>query len=250
MECVVYVIRFLKKWATTQKFKKVKKSIIKAGYDIGDIDKENLSLLVNHEEFSLLVSLDPETKTIEFNSTIIFDGDLGNLKTLSSLAHTAFYYKFTISGLSHKSNCQTRLYLEKELDYSSVKKVGFVTQCAHQCIDTIVRYLHYRHLQNDLDNLDLSMFEDIDLFLFDPKGMGEKKDFQFGDWTSYSSSVSRGEIEMIVDSEIMINEIEACAKFEQANNMLLSEVGDRILEELVWNRQMKDLSVSDDYSIN
>jgi hypothetical protein len=214
------------------------------------MDEESMSILIDFGDFSVLVSLEPDGRTINFEATLIFDGDLGNMKTLSSLAHTAYYHRFGISGLSNKASSQVKLYLGRDLDYSSIHKLGEVLEASYQCLDTMVRYLYYRSLQTDSAALDLSMFEDVNLFLFDPQAMGEKKDFHFGDWSKYADSVSSGETEVVVDPEIVIEEIQACAEFENKNNMLLSEVGDRILEEIIWHRQMRELAKSDKYSVN
>ena len=48
-----------------------------------------------------------------------------------------------------------------------------------------------------------------------------------------------------------IAEVNACAEFEHKNGMSLSEVGDIILNELLWNRQLIASAESDgDYYVN
>lgn len=237
-------------WLSKYRFDKLRKVINNSNYTVGDTDLQTKSILINNEVSSILVSLSPNCKVIQFECTLIFDADLNNLKTLSSLLHTAYYYSLRATGVMKNNDHQVKIYLSTDLDYQNIKQMPNVLKNISDCIETVVGYLYFRGIQTDTTSLDISMFEGLDLFLFDPQLLGEKKDFQFGDWSAFANSVLGGEYESGLSHDGLIEEIRACEEFENRNNMLLSEVGDRVFEEVLWNRQFKLESENDEYSVN
>lgn len=232
------------------KFAALKAAIKKANYAIEDEDKETFSVLISiNPDSAVLLSLNNEIVKLE--TTFIFNSYLINLKTLSSISHAAYFYGFSNSGILNKNQDQVKFYLAKEVPINSLSsRLKDELEKMEKCIDHIAGYISYRMNQSNLKELDLSMFEDIDLFLFDPRSLGEKKDFVYKDWPTYIESVENDDSNVGVNPEIMLSELKACAEFEKANDVLLSEIGDDILLEIIWNRRIAEMATKDSYSVN
>jgi len=223
------------------------------GANICDIDKKSFSMLVElKDEISALITLDAPNDSINIETTIVFDNHISNLKTISSIAHIAYYYKMGISGLTYKNKSHTRFYLGKDISFNSaLKSLTNEFDSFFKCVSGVTNYLMYRISQEDLGFVDISMFETIDLGMFDPKGLGEKKDFVFdGSWDNFIESVLTDDTELFYDLESFLDELRACQEFEQRNNLLLSEVGGALVGQIIWHRQMQENAKEDKYSEN
>lgn len=221
-------------------------SLIKKQFSIADIDEENFTALVElGDETTALVSLDCKTNTVYVETTIIFDTVLLNLKTLSSINDIAYYYGNMVGGAGIKNESQCGLYVSRKCKLSS-GNVCIELEKHRDFLIALQNYLESRVVSQNADNLDISMFEDLDLTLFNPKAIGERKDFCFGDWESFRSSV----VEDGEEYSSYLAEVEACALFEERNDLRLSEVGDMVLDEIIWNRQLIITAADDDYSVN
>lgn len=231
------------------KYASLKAALKKSKYVIEDEDPDTFSLLISlNQDTSIIIELDDNK--VKFETTFIFDSYLMNLKTLSSISHTAYFYGMANSGFLNKSPDQIKFYLSKEIDINVLSsRLDDTLSTMESCILQIAGYILHRMRQLS-QNLDLSMFEDLDLFLFDPRSLGEKKEFLYKDWDKYIESIANDESKIGVSPEIMLSELKACKEFEDKNGLLLSEVGDDILLEIIWNRRIAEMAVGDKYSVN
>jgi len=214
-------------------------ALVKAKAKIVEKDNDCGAYLIDFENDSYaLVSLSENLKTIEFEGTIVFDSDLVNLKTLSSIAHAAFCSGLSTTGICVKNENQVKIYVRKSLDFFAIySRFEDELEITKNCISSIRKYLHSRLDQIQHTYLDLSMFNDIDLLTFDPQGLGEKKDFVYENWENYMNAVL-AEDNSVFNAGPKIEDLIACAEFEDKNEVLLSEIGNSLLKEIDWNRQM------------
>lgn len=242
----------LKDFINSLRFKALKRKIASSKYEIEDSDDSEKSLLVDlGESGSVMASLD-KSNMILFEATIIFDVPLLNLKTYSSIAHTAYYYKFSISGVSRNSNSQVKFFLTRYDNPSNINDIDAILDDCEKCIGTITKYLNYRVQQFDnFDTYDLSMFDDVDVVAFNPKEMGEKKEFTYETWSElYKDIVGQADDYLSLNMVSLHECVKACQEFEEKNKALLAEVGDQVMNELIWLIQLREQAKKDKFSIN
>jgi hypothetical protein len=153
--------------------------------------------------------------------------------------------------ISYKDGELVKIYVGRDLDFFSLL-TRFEEELFNlsDSILQVVEYLYFRSTELDLVHLDLSMFDDIELGGFDPKGLGEKKEFVHETWQKFIEALVRMPDLDPTDMAYLIAELQTCAKFEKVNGLLLAEVGEEILREILWNRKFAELRSVDKYSIN
>jgi hypothetical protein len=218
-----------------------------------DIDEKKQAIIIGFERpLCTVIYLDEDDNSLfRLESTIVFEAEIANLRTISSIAHVAMSHGFGISGLVPSEEGKIKLYIMKYLDLNMMKK-RLVEDIKNkkECLKVIISYINQRMGQKHLRELDLSMFSEIDISQFNPQLLGERKDFVYQSWEMYADSVPDLVKNPSVNGIALLEEIQACAKFEYKNKMHLSEVGHIVLDELVWNRNFVEGAAEGKFHIN
>lgn len=226
-------------------------NLISKKYSILQGDAGDDSLLVDiGDPLVTLVTMEKNDTVVRIESTLIFESRVANLKTFSTMSHVAMTHGIAMSGLVPAKNQNLKVYLAIEMNYSEAKKTILDRlEEMRICLDTLVKYITVRSDHFEMRHIDLSMFDAIDLNGFDPQYLGEKKEFVFQSWKAFAQAIhdAAGEEYEITGSLVEVN---ACAEFEHKNKMLLSEVGDIILNELLWNREFLMAAEEDKYHVH
>ena len=153
-------------------------------------------------------------------------------------------------GFTAKTPEQAKVFIAKDIHYThSSKKIGELIENVKACSNSIISYFTNANKRMSVDFLDLSMFNDVDLYLFNPQFLGENKEFIFRTWDKYIEYIEDNpENPMLGNTESLLPELEACKLFEETNKMILAEIGHRVLRELVWNSRFSHLL--DDVYVN
>lgn len=223
-----------------------------SGYSVVDVDPKTESILVDlGKPICTLVFVSKDRASYAIESTIVFVPDIINLSTLSHLAHTAITGGFGISGVVPTGNGSLKIYVGKTVDFRAIDRISIELENMKECVKMMVGYINYRTNQLNTQKLDLSMFEEIDdLEGFDPQMLGEQKDFIYRSWQRFAEEVA-AEAEDVAEAADALRKISACAEFESKNSMHLSEIGDMIKDELLWNRSILTMARADDkYNVN
>lgn len=233
------------------KIKVVGSYLTKSGFSISEIDHDDQAFLVDlGDPICTLVSFDKDTQSLLLESTLILEPNIMNLKTFSAMAHVCMSNGLGMSGIVPANNGTIKVYIGKTISSASIKRLPYELEQVRTCLTQIIGYINYRSGHSELLNLDLSMFEEIDVSNFDPQVFGEKKDFVYRTWQNYANAVVSSS-ENLSEASETIKRINACAEFERLNDLRLSEVGDIVLEELVWNRGFMSMSEEeDDFFVN
>lgn len=228
----------------------LKRYIISLGYTILDEDKET-SLLVGLGDGSYAASyIEDNGRFISFETSVVFDYDVAHMMTLSSISHVASYYNISCTGIIHKKDEKIKVTLSKKIGFLDSLSLVYILPDMANCIEAVTGYITSCMSNNDTTNWDLSMFQNIDLYLFNPKRVGEKKSIIYGSWDKFIDSFGQKAPDAIYGVEPVLEEVRACKEFEEKNRMLISEVGDRVLEELIWSRKMTEYSQDDEFGVN
>lgn len=253
-QMIDFIRKKLEQFITAAKLKVIEKNITKTGYNIADTDTVAQSFLLDlGDGIGILLSLN-EKHLLRFEAAIIFDGELLNLKTYNDIANIFYTANMCVTGMYPQGNGKVKFYASCTTDFARVNQLGDVLIEFHSAIILAHRYIKLRETHTAYPMLDLSMFESIDVYGFNPKDLGEKKDFIFGNWNTFVSAIvhshEAGELTSQEAAAILM-EIKACESFESKNKMLLSEIGEVVWQEIVWNRNLQDqLSDEDKTYIN
>lgn len=229
------------------------KHLVDCKIKILDVDEKRQAAIVGFDEpLCTVVYIDEDDPTtIRLESTMVFEADIANLRTMSSIAHVTMSHGFGLSGLVPGDEGKVKLYVMKYIDLGTMKKkLPEDIKKMNDCLKIIISYINQRMGQKHLKELDLSMFSEVDITQFNPQLMGEKKDFQYQSWETYAESVLELQKNPSINGVSLLEEIQACAKFEHKNQMHLSEVGNIILDELVWNRNFIEAAAEGKFHIN
>lgn len=212
--------------------------------DTTDVDDSALLFMLDDNTTSLLV-VDPGVVGHRIETNVAFDVDIANLKTVSDICGIVFANRCSMTELKGVGTDKVQVgvccHIGTQLTKSNLESaVLYVQQCIQMLTDLLIQKLE--RASNPI--LDISMFEGLDIS-FNPRILGEKKDFLYKDWESFAKAVIKDE-DGLVDAELP--EIIACRDFEKANEVPLSEVGDMVFKELIWHRKI--LSSLGEYSIN
>ena len=185
-------------------------------------------------------------------ATVIYTDELMSQKTMSDISNIAFAHRCLTSGVRKADDGRLRMNLGYQLGTSlSYKQLQAALKNITKCMFILERYLLERVMLFTKPKYDFSMFEHIDITKFNLQLMGERKEFIFGSWENYSAEVIK-EHGNSIDSPTsgdLLTKIKACEEFEKANEVLLSEVGVFVLEELVLAHQLREISKKT-YAIN
>ena len=209
--------------------------IVSKFYKIADQDDEKNTILIDMgDDIHTLLTM---SEKLALDSSVVFDASLINLKTLSTVSNFGMMFAVSVSGVLPNGNKKIKLLFCKEAGSTKYLLRSLVEM--KRCIALVSKYLNQRADQHRTSNLDLSMFEHVDPYSFNPLSLGEKKDFIYRTWKDYIVDVSVSPSTNIELSSL-VSELQACSEFEEKNKMLLSEVGEYVLDELLWNKAMSE----------
>lgn len=242
----------LNRLSTIIKLKIVERSLLRSDYHIVDSDFESKTFLIElGVGLSILMSFNGNVMRLE--TAITFDGDSLNLKTFSDLANIFYTADMPITGIYPQSAGKVKFYVNRSLPFRSVMSLKDILKDFHDGILLCYKYLSLRegHIKEPM--LDLSMFIGIEMSGFNPKDIGEKKEFVFGTWSNFINAVVKSHEEGELNSEdagAMLSELKACEMFESKNRLPLSEMGDVVWQEIIWNRNLEEQYSDDKTYIN
>lgn len=214
----------------------------KQGIAVEDLDLKNKVAIIKLGKQEALLSLDEFPR---MEAAIIFDASIINLHTYSNINLYANLYGCITSQIHTQENKKIKIVFKRLVD---IKRIKYCIRQMHKCIQSCTIYLTERLKQQELTNLDLSMFEELDISSFDPKSLGEKKEFIYKSWQNFIVDAAQSTSSNKELSEL-VSELNACSEFEQRNKMRLSEIGDVVLNELVWNKNIM-VNQDEEFKIN
>jgi hypothetical protein len=242
-----YLTKLISDFKNRQKLQYVCKTLKSFNFYIENVSFEDKTVIFSKDDKLMLFNLNDGFLGHRLEATVtIKSEDLVSLKTLSDLSNIAYIHTCYMSGLKHGHEgirIPLGLAVPKQLRKNDIKMSVLYLE---ECIKTMDSYIFGRYSNFNDNNLDLSMFEETDLFLFDPQLLGEKKQFIYESWLAYLERAAEADFSSFSET---ISDIKACMVFEKTNKMLLSEVGDMVLRELVWNRRMSESS-ADENTVN
>lgn len=242
-----HLIDFVDNLKGRLKLYRASKFIKKLDYYIENVSFEDNTIIFSNNNHIILFSINDGFLGQRLEATVTIKSDeLVSLKTLSDISNIAFIHTCSMSGMKHGYEgirISIGLSIPGKLCFDNIKTSILYLE---QCIKSMDTYIFGRYSSFNDSSLDLSMFEETDLFLFDPQALGEKKQFIYETWTNYLEKAAHEDFYSFSESVV---DIKACMLFEEANKLLLSEVGDMVLRELIWNRNMSESS-NNDYSVN
>lgn len=235
--------------------KVIEKQLIKSKYKIADIDKISNSFLIDlGEELNVLLTVDKDyAQILRLEAAIIFDGDILNLKTYSDIANLFYTADMPVTGLYPQGSGKVKFYVSRVITFSEVALLPNILTELHSGISLCEKYLQLRENRTKYPMIDISMFSNIDSSGFNPKDLGEKKDFIFGNWKTFISAVIKSHEDGDLSSDqasLMLLELKACESFEEKNKLMLSEVGEVVWQELSWAQSFQNNSSDDKTYIN
>lgn len=232
----------LERLLTDFKISGIRKAIIKSNYDIVDVDFSTMSFLVDlNDDVTAVIS--KEGDAVRLESSLVFDAEILNMKTYGDIANIAFTGEMPITGIIPAGNGNVKIYISRIALRHQLKSMKPILDDFKSGMMCIKKYIDLRENVTKYPMLDLSMFEEMDLNGFDPRAIGEKKEFVFGTWHNFVRSLMRSCESESLDYEVakqMLAEIKACEEFERSNKLSLAEVGDLVWKELVWNRELEE----------
>lgn len=194
---------------------------------------------------AVLVITDNERDTY-IGTNLVFDTDAASLKTMSDIADIAAAHRCLVTGLSNAGEGRVKL----ALSYYDVgqtfgrEEVSRGVSHINRCLESLTILLQQKVDKAANPIIDLSMFEDMDLTFFNPRQLGERKEFSYYSWENYAKAALSDQ-DGLVDVP-SLDEIAACKDFEEKNDLLLADVGDSVLSELKMHRILSNMG---DHSI-
>lgn len=225
----------------------------RAGYNnvVSDVKDKSIMFTFDGERVAIL-NMDHDTLGYSIEATVVFSSDVLSLKTISDISNLVFMHRCSSSGIRAADDGRVRINLSYHIgDSMSASAVNTGMLYLNKCLATLEYYLLDRLSNLSKESYDLSMFEDVSLDVFSPQTMGEDREFLYGTWDAYVDSVNE-EYSSFVNHPYALDilaKIDACRKFEEVNKVLISEVGRALLEDLVLNRQLYEISKTS-YGIN
>jgi hypothetical protein len=233
----------------------IKKQLLKSKYKVADTDMMSNSFLIDLDgDLSVLLTVDKDfAQILRLETSIIFDGDILNLKTYSDIANIFYAADMPVTGIYPYGSGKVKFYVNRTIPFSEVYYLPRILSDLREGISLCEKYLQLRDDRTKHPMIDISMFSDIDPNGFNPKDLGEKKDFIFGDWKTFISAVVKSHEDGDLSSdqaELMLLELKACESFEEKNKLMLSEVGDVVWQELLSYQNLHNNSTDDKTYIN
>lgn len=245
---------YLKKLINRLRLNRVEKLLAHFDLIVAERDYDANSLLIPiNDDTCIFFTLNTGGRGPWFETTISLATDMLNVQCLSAITNIAYSHYCTISGVRRSTADTVRLDLCAEFSGRPTRKklayaVGRLGSCMH-AINAVIADIE-KCL--NLTNLDLSMFNDVELFMFNPQRLGEQKALVHGSWKAYEKYIlARNEHNPnAARADETIDDLQACEAFELANNLLLAEVGDVVLQEIIWNKKMSDSANEDETMLN
>jgi len=219
-----------------------------AGIKADDVDVEDNAILFKTLNDKTALFMVDTTIGHRLESTIAFDAEASSLKAVSDIANVAFSHKCCTTGLKVSGPGRLRVLiayhlgsgLSKEAVENGVELLGL-------CIEEIVENLTLKVDNASKAMIDISMFSEFDAMIFNPRLIGERKEFLYSTWDNYARAVLQNQDEL-ASVETTIDEIMACKEFEEVNDIPLAEIGDVARKEL--GSHQVNMEMADDLSIN
>jgi hypothetical protein len=216
------------------------------GYSNISADVADKSIIFSFDKDRVaILNMDHHMLGYSIEATVVFSADILSLKTLSDMDNLIFMYRCSGSGVRPASEGRVRLNISYYIgDNLSIRGITLGMTYLIKCLATLELYLTERIRRADKDMYDLSMFEDVNLTGFNPQDMGERKEFIFGSWDAYAGAVKK-EYEGFPNHPHAIDllaKIEACRAFEDKNQIPVSELGPILLDDIILNRQLSEVS--------
>jgi hypothetical protein len=203
---------------------------VDAGVLIFQLDKAGAAML----------AVDDEQWGHYLETNVVFDAEVANLKLFSDIVDVIFMHKCISTGLTHGGDEQVQVTICHPLDKRITKaSIAEGAQNISKCLQDLTKLIQDKlaNIQNHI--VDLSMFEHLDISSFNPRMLGERKEFLYKTWNNYAQAALKlNESPTLANVEATISEIVACRDFEAKNEMLLAEIGDSVLQELRMHRKM------------
>lgn len=227
-------------------FRRAERYLKSLGYSDINPDMKDKSIIFSFDRGRVaILNMNHDTLGYSIEATVVFSAEILSLKTNSDMSNLIFMYCCSSSGIRPASESRVRMnisyHIGDKLKFSSLK-LGMIYML--KCLATLELYLTERLARLDKDVYDLSMFEDLDLTGFNPQDMGERKEFIFGSWDAYSSFVKE-EYAGFPNSPYAVDilaKIKACQDFEEINKIPVSEIGIKLLDDIILNRQLIEVS--------
>ena len=227
--------------------------IVKNQLEINGLDFER----VDHLENTFLVHLkdpilcfvfwDKKKHTLTVESTLILDKEMADLNNLSKISDISMFFGFGASGYSPLDEGAVQIFISKSFHFNGYKGLALDLDSVEECIGDIIKEIYLKPGEADFANLDLSMFEGIDLDSIDLKELASTKRFGFKTWQKYLEKISSEQEDGFED---VLKLVKACALFEDTNEVDLCDLGDVVMEELIWNRELISTSREEEFQIN
>jgi len=192
----------------------------------------------------------PSSEEIVAEFEVITSPQLITLYTYSQMSDTCGILGVHLTAPRPVDGNMCRFYLKKVISHKLIRELSdldaelktfcFAAECAE-------KYIEKLHVQSQLPNVDVSMWEGVDIQFTDIDRIVEKKSITYLDWDEFAETIF--EIEMPEDhKEKLVSIIYACKKFEELNPHLnLQEVIDPLLlllEELADRPTPKEFEVN------
>lgn len=228
----------------------IRKHLERAGANVSTADSSDSILLANFgvEPFALEV----KDQNLYMEKAVLYTSEMSNLYTFSSICHISSNYGIASTGLTLKEGF-AKFYLTKKIPLIVVSdRKAFENELFefNECMNNVIGYLKYRVDKVSSRVLDISMFEGLNLFGLDLQKLAEYKDFRFGSWENMLDSYMTDEFDFKVDKVPLDTLILACSDFEEKNNLVISEVGEEVLEEILVHRSISILEAEKEYSLH
>ncbi len=198
------------------------------------------------------LNMDDAKYGYSLEASLNFTGELINLKTLSDIASLTYASRCHVSRVYPSADRMVRVNVLCEVGRRpSISNIKAAVAHLDSTINTIAQYMDYRLDLLDKTHWDLSMFEDVDIAGFVPQSFAEEMEFLAGSWDKYAKMVSEdySDFDDHPEETKLLSLIAACARFEVANKVKLSEVGDKLSDELTLSRQ-QIAAAQDNYGVN
>ena len=218
----------------------------KLGYKDIEQDKLDKSIVFTFgQDRMAMLNMDHEVLGYSLEATVIYTADLMSLKTTSDMCNLIFMHRCGVSGLRPADNNRVKLNVTFHMGYTLNKDALSVGMTyLGKCLSILESYLVERVKLLNKSHYDLSMFENTDLANFNPQLLGEQREFVHTTWEAFSKAIMEEHGSTIDTASVtdMLNKIKACSEFETTNEVLISEVGNAVLDELRNARQMLEIA--------
>lgn len=237
-------------WVDAARFWLLKTHAKKSGAKVDPSDSNDFGAILDFGEEPFFVEI--RDGNIWLEKPVLYSSNLSNLYTFSSVCHVASNFGTICTGLTMKDGLG-KFYLIKKVSLSVLTRPNtFEGELFefNECIANVAGYLTHRRDKVSSRTLDLSMFQDLNLYEVDLQRLGECKDFRFGSWEGMLDSYMCDEFSFKSGDIPLDLLIYACDDFENENNLIISEVGDEVLDEANLHKSISIVEAAKEYSVH